>query len=68
MKAGGSVTFDDCFVVHGIRVLEVNGKTFVTMPQTKRKEEFKDICHPITTKFRNYIATEVLKVYEKIKE
>lgn len=64
LKAGVSITFDDCFVVHGIKVIEnKEGKTFVSMPQTKAGDTFKDICHPIKTEFRNYIAGEVMKAY-----
>lgn len=68
LKAGVSVTFDGCFVVHGIKVVESkSGNVFVSMPQTKTSDGFKDICHPINTDFRNYIAEEVMKAYnEKI--
>jgi stage V sporulation protein G len=64
LKASVSVTFDGEFVVHGIKVIESKeGKTFVSMPQTKTNDGFKDICHPINTDFRNYVAGEVMKAY-----
>jgi stage V sporulation protein G len=64
LKAGVSVTFDGEFVVHGIKVIESkDGKPFVSMPQTKTKDGFKDICHPINTDFRTYVAGEVMKAY-----
>lgn len=64
LKAGASVTFDNCFVVHGIKVVEAkDGKIFVSMPQTKTSDGYKDICHPINTEFRNYVAGEVMKEY-----
>lgn len=63
LKAGISVTFDDCFVVHGIKVIEGKNGTFVSMPQTKTSDGYKDICHPIKTDFRNYVAEEVMKAY-----
>lgn len=64
LKATASVTFDSCFVVHGIKVIEgKEGKISVFMPQTKIGDKFKDICHPIKTEFRTYIAEEVIKAY-----
>lgn len=68
LKASASVTFDECFVVHGIKVVQAkNGNIFVSMPQTKVGDKYKDICHPINTDFRNYVAEEVMKAYnEKI--
>ena len=64
LKAGISVTFDECFVVHGIKVIEgKDGKIFVSMPQTKTGDGYKDICHPLKTDFRNYIVGEVMKAY-----
>jgi stage V sporulation protein G len=68
VKANVSVTFDSCFVVHGIKIVESkNGNLFVSMPQTRTSDGFKDICHPINTDFRKYIIDEVMKAYnEKI--
>lgn len=64
IKAGVSVTFDECFVVHGIKVIESkNGNVFVSMPQTKTPDGYKDICHSIKTDFRNYIINEVMNAY-----
>lgn len=69
LKAYASVTFDDCFVVHSIGVIEgVNG-LFVVMPSRKVNEtEFKNIAHPIVTSFREKISKAVLDAYEKVKD
>lgn len=67
--AYGSVTFDDDFVVCGIRVLEnkKDGGRFVAFPSRKNnKGEFKDICFPMTSALRENISTEVLSEYEKL--
>lgn len=64
LKAYASVTFDDCFVIHDIRILDGTTGLFVAMPSKKiRENEFKDICHPITTEMRNSIAQAVIDAY-----
>ena len=66
MKAVVSVTFDDCFVVHDIKVIEGTDGYFVAMPSRKSSEgEHKDIAHPISSEVREVIQTAVLKEYEK---
>ncbi|MEE1043206.1 MAG: septation regulator SpoVG, partial [Clostridia bacterium] len=48
MKAVVSVTFDDVFVVHDIKIIEGTDKMFVAMPSRKTPEgEYRDIAHPI---------------------
>ncbi|MGI6649615.1 MAG: septation regulator SpoVG [Bacillota bacterium] len=64
MKAVVSVTFDDEFVVHDVKVVEgVNG-LFVAMPSRKTPEgEFRDIAHPISSAAREVIQKVVLQAY-----
>ena len=53
MKAIVSVTFDNVFVVHDIKVIEGQDKLFIAMPSRKTPEnEFKDIAHPINMEMR----------------
>lgn len=66
MKAIVSVTFDDCFVVHDIKIIEGQESLFIAMPSRKMPDgEFKDIAHPINSETRNIIAEAVFKAYEE---
>ena len=63
-KAMVSVTFDDCFVVSGLKVIEGQNGAFVSMPNRKTPEgEYKDTCFPITKEFRQELIDAVLKEY-----
>jgi stage V sporulation protein G len=69
MKAVVSVTFDNEFVVHDIKVIEGQNGLFIAMPSRKTPEgEFKDIAHPINSDTRNKLQNAILKEYEKAKE
>lgn len=64
MKAVVSVTFDNCFVVHDIKVIEGADKLFIAMPSRKTPDnEFKDIAHPITPEMRDTISSSILEKY-----
>lgn len=66
MKAIVSVTFDNEFVVHDIKVIEGQNGLFIAMPSRKTPDgEFKDIAHPINTSTREKIQTSILEAYEK---
>lgn len=66
LKAVASITIDDCFVVHDIKVLEGNQGYFVSMPNRKTPEgEYKDVAHPINTPTRDEINKLVLAKYEE---
>ena len=65
LKAIGSVTFDNEFVVHDIKVIEGQNGLFIAMPSRKTPDgEFKDIAHPINTDTREKIQLAILKAYE----
>ncbi|OFI06583.1 putative septation protein SpoVG [Clostridium acetireducens DSM 10703] len=69
MKAIVSVTFDNEFVVHDIKVIEGQNGLFIAMPSRKTPDgEFKDIAHPINTETREKIQKAILDEYEKVKE
>ena len=69
LKAVASITIDDCFVIHDIRVLEGNNGNMVKMPSRKTPDgEFKDIAHPINTPTREEISRLVLEKYEEEKK
>ena len=64
MKAVVSVTFDDAFVVHDIKIIEGQDKLFTAMPSRKTPEgEYKDIAHPINSETRDKIQTLILEKY-----
>ena len=64
MKAVVSITFDNSFVVHDIKIIEGIDKLFIAMPSRKTPEgEFKDIAHPINMDMRKKIADEILEKY-----
>ncbi len=65
MKAVASITFDDAFVVRGIRIIEGDKGLFIAMPSRKTREgTFKDIAHPITSEAREEIETAILSAYK----
>ena len=66
MKAIVSVTFDNEFVVHDIKIIEGQNGLFIAMPSRKTPDvEFKDIAHPINTETRERIQSAILEAYEK---
>lgn len=67
MKAVASVTFDNEFVVHDIKVIESQNGLFIAMPSRKTPNgEFKDIAHPINAEAREKIQNAILKAYEDL--
>ncbi len=68
LKAVASVTFDGCFVVHDIKVIEGNEGLFIAMPSRKTTDgEYKDVAHPIKTETREDLIRSILAVYEEEK-
>ena len=66
MKGIVSVTFDNEFVIHDIKVIEGQMGLFIAMPSRKTPDgEFKDIAHPINTEAREKIQTAILESNEK---
>jgi stage V sporulation protein G len=66
MKAIASITIDNEFVVHDIRVIDGNNGMFVAMPSKRTPDgEFRDIAHPISSATREKIQTAVLEEYER---
>ena len=65
LKAVASVTFDDCFVVHDIKVIEGTEGFFIAMPSRKTGEgDYKDIAHPIKTETREELINVILDEFE----
>ena len=65
MKAVVSITIDNEFVVHDIKVIEGEKGLFIAMPSRKAADgEYRDIAHPINSDTRNMIQTLILEQYE----
>ena len=69
IKASASITIDECFVVHDIKVIEGNEGYFIAMPSRKTPDgEFKDIVHPLNPETREMIKEIVLKAFNEVKD
>ena len=66
LRAYVSITFDDSFVVHDLRVIDGTKGMFVAMPSKRLPNgDHKDIAHPINTEIREKIQNAVLDVYNR---
>lgn len=66
MKAVVSITIDEEFVVHDIKVIEGEKGLFIAMPSRKASDgEYRDIAHPINSLTRDSIQTMILNRYEE---
>ena len=69
LKAYATVTFDDCFVLHNVKLIEGEKGIFVAMPSRRTKTgAYKDIAHPITPEFRSALEEKILSAYETCAE
>ena len=65
LKAFASITFDDSFVVRGLKVINGSQGYFVSMPSRRRKDgTFQDLAHPINNDLRKKIEDNVLDAFE----
>lgn len=66
MKAVVSITIDEEFVVHDIKIIEGEKGLFIAMPSRKTSDgEFKDVAHPIKSSTREELQRIILERYEK---
>lgn len=69
MKAVVSITIDDEFVVHDIKVIDGEKGLFIAMPSRKASDgEYRDIAHPINSETRQKIQQLILEAYRKAEE
>ena len=65
LKAYVTITFDDCFVVHNVKIIEGKSGVFIAMPSRKtRTGEYKDVAHPIHPEFRAELQGKILDKYD----
>lgn len=72
-----SVQFDDCLIIHDIKLVQLKDKRIISFPSKKVKKyivdedafstdfEYTDIVHPSNKEFREYIETELYKIYDQ---
>ena len=64
-----SVVLDECFAVHGIRIIEGDGGLFIAMPSRKtNNDEYHDIAHPITQDCRKMFEEAIISEYNNLKD
>lgn len=66
LKAFANVTFDNAFVIRGMKIISGNKGLFISMPSKKRPDgTYQDIAHPVNTEMRRRVEKAVLDAYEK---
>lgn len=69
MKAVVSITLDEIFVIHDIKIIEGAKGLFIAMPSRKSADgEFRDIAHPINSETREWLQNRILDEYKKALE
>ena len=64
LRAYVTVTFDNCFVVHNVKIIEGKDGLFIAMPSKKTATgEYKDVAHPISPEFRSELQNRILDDY-----
>ena len=64
LRAYVTVTFDNCFVVHNVKIIEGQSGLFIAMPSRKTANgDYKDVAHPISADFRNALQSKILDEY-----
>lgn len=67
LKAFANITFDNAFVIRGLKVINGNQGYFVSMPSRKRADgTHQDIAHPVNNEMRRLIEERVLQAYEEM--
>ena len=66
LKGVASITIDECFVIHDLKIIAGPEQLFIAMPSRKTKDgEFEDIAHPIKSEVREELSRLVLEAYSK---
>ncbi len=65
LRAYVTVTFDGCFVVHNVKIIEGKAGLFIAMPSRKTSNgEYKDVAHPISVDFRTALQEKIISEYK----
>lgn len=66
LKGYATVYFDNCFAVHGIKLISTGGKSFALFPAIKNADgSSRNLCHPITAEFRECVEKELFEELER---
>lgn len=66
LKAFANVTFDNAFVIRGMKIINGNKGFFLSMPSKKRSDgTYQDVAHPVNSEMRRMLEEKVLEAYEK---
>ena len=66
LKAFANVTFDNAFVIRGMKIINGNKGFFLSMPSKKRSDgTYQDVAHPVNSEMRRMLEERVLEAYEK---
>ena len=66
LKAFASMTFNDAFVIRGLKIIEGTNGMFVAMPSRKRPDgTYQDVAHPINNDFRDFLESQVIEKYRQ---
>ncbi len=69
LKAVATITIDNCFVIHDIKIIEGANGPFIAMPSRKTAEgDYRDVAHPINSETRNMLIEEILHQYSAVAE
>jgi len=64
LRAYVTVTFDNCFVIHNVKIIEGKSGLFIAMPSRKTSTgEYKDVAHPISPEFRVELQDKIISEY-----
>ena len=67
LRAFVTITFDHCFVIKDLKIIQGTTGFFISMPSKKRKDgTYKDIAHPINNETRRMIEKKIIAEYEKV--
>ena len=66
LKAFANVTFDNAFVIRGLKIISGNKGLFISMPSKKRPDgTYQDIAHPVNSDMRRLLEKSVLEAYDR---
>lgn len=67
VKGIASITIDDCFVIHDLKILEGESGLFIAMPSKKMQDgTYRDVAHPINRETRKYVESVIIDEYNKM--
>ena len=67
LRAYVTITFDHCFVIRDLKIIQGTSGLFISMPSKKRKDgTYRDIAHPINNETRRMIEEKIIAEYQRV--